>query len=151
MIERSVLFVGFITSVFIAVVCLGNPGTALINFGITVDDTIGRSEVRGQYGGLFVMVSIVLALSFFDRLPRRFGLGVLLTIYAGIFLGRIIHLAIEGFHIFESFTRILQIGHLIEFVAILSCLFALTWGRTVQPLEAKDQTQATAPPDPHQP
>lgn len=134
MFQRLVLAAGFLVSLFIAVVCLAAPETALADFGITVNDPNGRNEMRGQYGGFFVAMALVMALSFFDKLPRRFGVGVLLTLVGGVLLGRLITLVLEGPATFADYSAALQITHFIDLGLTIGCVLAL---RTPNPMHLR--------------
>jgi hypothetical protein len=56
----------------------------------------GRNEIRAQYGGFFLAVTVVSVLALVGKVPRPAGLLVNAVVFGGLIAGRLTSLAIEG-------------------------------------------------------
>lgn len=125
MFAKIVLILGAVMSAYIGVNALGSPGTVLTDFGVVVPGADGRNEIRGQYGGFFIVLAIVMALSVIGKLPERFGLGVFLMTVGGVLLGRIASLILEGPSIFSSYSTNIQALHAVDTILVILTILAL--------------------------
>lgn len=125
MFQRVVLVLGIIVATYISVRALTAPQEVLSNFGLVVEGADGRNEIRGQYGGFFGAVSLALIACLFNRLPVRFGLGLLLVTVGGVLFGRIASLLIEGPSIWASYSIGIKTFVIVDIVIVALTLAAL--------------------------
>jgi hypothetical protein len=85
-----------------AIFFLGSSAYALSKpreFAAALDLTIARAggvnEVRAQYGGFFLALSLALALAAFGAVERRFGLGAAAITFGGVIAGRLLGLLFD--------------------------------------------------------
>ena len=56
----------------------------------------GRNEIRAQYGGFFLAVTVASVLTLAGTIPRQAGLVVNAVLFGGLIAGRLISLTIDG-------------------------------------------------------
>lgn len=125
MFQRIVLILGLIVAAYISFRALSAPEDVLSNFGLIVEGANGRNEIRGQYGGFFGGVAIVLLLSLIGRLSKRFGLSVLLITVGGVLMGRLLSILIEGPSILASYSTGIKTFILVDIILVVLTVFAL--------------------------
>ncbi|MEP3224717.1 MAG: DUF4345 family protein [Parasphingorhabdus sp.] len=125
MFQRIVLFLGIIVAAYISTRALTAPQDVLAYFGLVVEGADGRNEIRGQYGDFFGAVTIALLLSAFDRLPRNFGLGLLLVTVGGVLFGRLASIAIEGLSVWPEYSDGIKTFIMVDIVLVALTLAAL--------------------------
>ena len=130
MFSRLVLLLGAVIAAYISYSTMVNPQEAVSDFGLMIDSADGRNEIRGQYGGFFGAVALVMVLSLFRLLPVRFGLGLLLVTVGGVLVGRLASLVFEGPAIFTEYSTSIQTYYAVDIILVLLTLIALLRNRT---------------------
>ena len=130
MFQRIVLGLGLIVTAYISVRALSAPEDVLASFGLIVDGADGRNEIRGQYGGFFGAVAVVMVLSLFGRLTERFGLSLLLITVGGVLAGRVLSIVIEGPAILSTYSSGIKILIIADIALVLLTLIALRQSST---------------------
>jgi hypothetical protein len=64
--------------------------------GYSVAGMDGRNEVRAQYGGFFLAVTLASVLALTGVVPRQAGFLVNAVVFGGLIAGRLASLAIDG-------------------------------------------------------
>ena len=84
------------------------PIEFLGTFGLPAEGPAGVSEIRAQYGGFFIALSIFLIYCF---MRREYSTALLLhtLLLLGINLGRLLSLIVDGLHTFAGYTPFHQI------------------------------------------
>jgi len=124
MFAKIVLALGALMALYIGYAALSNPAGVLTDYGLTVSDANGRNEIRGQYGGFFIVLGGVMIASFLGKLPQKFGLGVFLMTVGGVLLGRISSLLIEGPGIF-AYSPGIKALFAVDLILTLLAFFAI--------------------------
>jgi len=114
MYAKIVLGLGLITSLYVAVMGLFYPATLANGFGVAIETASARNEIRGQYGGFFLAISVVFALALMDRIEQRLALAGLFVLAGGVLFGRISSLIIEGPSVFFSYERGIQVFFFVD-------------------------------------
>jgi len=125
MYAKIVLTFGLITSLFIAVMGICDPVTFANGFGASIESASARNEIRGQYGGFFLAISIVFALALLGRVNERVALGGLFVLASGVLFGRISSLIIEGPSVFASYELGIQLFFFVDIFFALSTALIL--------------------------
>lgn len=123
----TVLILGLIAALYIATKAIVSPETVLSNLGISIIDANGRNEIRGQYGGFFSAIALMLVFALMNTLSRTLALQVLLITIGGVLFGRLLTIAIEGVTVVEHYSPILKafiVFDLVMFVLLIICLKA---------------------------
>ena len=126
--RRAVLGLSALISAWIAYHGLFSPDAFMASFHIAVDDPVGRNEIRGQYGGFFVAVCIVLLGGAVGWLRTSTALILLAALYAGVLLGLISSLTFDGWDVFADYPQILKLAHGMDAIGLLLTLIALVRG-----------------------
>ena len=71
------------------------PGNFAARLGLAIANAGGINEVRAQYAGFFLAVSVVCAASLLGRVSRHAAFVLLVVIFAGLICGRIVSLALN--------------------------------------------------------
>jgi hypothetical protein len=66
------------------------------SLGYTLAGVDGRNEIRAQYGGFFLAVTIASILAVLEIIPRQAGFLVNAIVFGGLIAGRIVSLAFDG-------------------------------------------------------
>ena len=125
MFAKIVLGLGALIAAYIGSVALSSPAGVLADYGLVVADANGRNEIRGQYGGFFIVLAGVMLASLLGKLPKKFGLGVFLMTVGGVFLGRMLSLVFEGPTVFASYSPAIKALFAIDLTLSLLAFFAL--------------------------
>lgn len=125
MLQKAVLIIGILVAGMIAFRALIAPEALLANIGIALTNADGRNEIRAQYGGFYLAVTIALLLSLFGRLSAGFGLGLLLVAVGGILLGRLASIVIEGPAVFASYSTVIKTYLAFDIAIVVLTLLAL--------------------------
>ena len=125
MFAKFVLALGALVAFFIGYMALSNPAGVLTDYGVIVSDANGRNEIRGQYGGYFIVLAGVMIASLLGKLPQKFGLGVFMMTVGGILLGRIASLIIEGPAVFATYSPGIKALLAIDLTLTLLAFFAM--------------------------
>ena len=124
MFAKIILALGALVAFYIGFVAVTNPTGVLSDYGLVVSDANGRNEIRGQYGGFFMVLGGVMIASLIGKLPQKFGLGVFLMTVGGVFLGRVSSLLLEGPAVFTTYSSgikaLFAIDLLLTVLAILA-------------------------------
>jgi hypothetical protein len=64
--------------------------------GYAVAGADGRNEIRAQYGGFFLAVTIGSVLALMGIIPRQAGLILNVVVFGGLIAGRVVSLAVDG-------------------------------------------------------
>lgn len=123
--QRIVLLASGLIAGVIAWRGVVEPVVFLESFRILVVDAAGRNEIIGQYGGFFAAISIFMVAAAFGWVRTSSALVVLVCLYGGVLAGRLIALSQDGWTVFVSYPRLLQIAHGIDAVGLLASVTAL--------------------------
>lgn len=126
--QRAVLGLSALIAAWIAYHGLFSPDAFMGSFHIVVDDTVGRSEIRGQYGGFFVVLCMLLVSGALGWLRTSTALILLAALYGGVLLGRIGNLSFDGWGGFADYPQILKLAHGMDAIGLLLTLVALARG-----------------------
>ena len=107
---------------------LFSPNDLMASLHITIDDSSGRNEIRGQYGGFFVVVCILLVCGAVGWLRTSAALILLAALYGGVLLGRISSLVFDGVGEFVDYSQILKLAHGMDATGLVLTLIALARG-----------------------
>ncbi len=127
--RRIVLGLGLLGAGYVSFNAMTSPGDLLDSFDVLALTADGRSAIRGQYGGFYLAVALVMLSSLVNLLTVRTGLFVLLVAVGGVFTGRILSLVMEGPTIWERYSSDVQAIIVAEGVLALLTLVALIGGR----------------------
>lgn len=112
-------FFGVLTSLFAAL----RPSEFASRLGLAIANSGGINEIRAQYAGFFLAVSIVCIAALVGAVPRPSAFIVLIVIFAGLIFGRLVSLALNhgtsgypptilALILFDSFGFILSLSAL---------------------------------------
>lgn len=126
--QRAVLGLSALIAAWIAYHGLFSPDAFMASLSITIDDSSGRNEIRGQYGGFFFVVCILLVSGAVGWLRTSTALIILASLYGGVFLGRIGSLAFDGWSEFIDYPQTLMLAHVMDATGFLLTLIAIARG-----------------------
>jgi hypothetical protein len=95
----------FGTFVLVATVLLGilaiwrsasAPAKFARHLGLTISTPGGYNEIRAQYSGLFLAVTAICAASLAGTVPRAAAYVVLMVVFGGSMVGRLVSIALDG-------------------------------------------------------
>jgi hypothetical protein len=66
------------------------------SLGLQVANAGGLNEIRAQYGGFFLAAAIVTIVALARKLPRQVAFVLAITIFGGLFAGRLVSLVTNG-------------------------------------------------------
>jgi hypothetical protein len=72
------------------------PARFAASLGLAVANPGGLNEIRAQYAGFFLAAAIVTTIAFAGKLPRAFAFILAITIFGGLFAGRLVSLVTNG-------------------------------------------------------
>jgi len=130
MFAKIILVLGLITSLFIAVMGVFNPVVLADGFGVSIENASAKNEIRGQYGGFFFAISVVIALALMGRIDERVALGGLFVLASGVLFGRVLSLVIEGPSVFLDYEAGIQLFFFVDTFFALSTAFILWFTKT---------------------
>lgn len=84
-------FFGILTSLLAAL----RPSDFASRLGLAIANPGGINEIRAQYAGFFLAVSVVCIASLFGAVPRPSAFVVLIVVFAGLISGRLVSLALN--------------------------------------------------------
>lgn len=84
-------FFGILTSLFAAL----RPSDFASRLGLAIANSGGSNEIRAQYAGFFLAISIVCIAALFGGVPRQSAFIVLIVVFAGLVSGRLVSLVLN--------------------------------------------------------
>jgi len=72
------------------------PGAFGKQIGYALEGMDGRNEIRAQYGGFFLAITIASILALMGVIPRRAGFLVNAVVFGGLITGRVVSLAVDS-------------------------------------------------------
>ena len=87
----------------------------------------GRNELRAQYGGFFLAVTLASVLALAGTIPRQAGLVVNAVVFGGLIVGRLISLTIDGR--MQGYGPIIQALFVIDSTGFILSIVALSMDR----------------------
>jgi hypothetical protein len=72
------------------------PESFAARLGLGIANAGGINEIRAQYSGFFLAVALVCAASLFGLLSRQTSFIILGLVFGGLFVGRLVSLALNG-------------------------------------------------------
>ena len=103
---------------------LSSPQALTDYVGTTLTSVDGFNETRGLYGGVHLMVGLLLMFAAFNKALHRIGLLLALTFLGGYVFGRLASISLDGM---PGSTVFLWLG--VEAVGSTIALFLLYTGR----------------------
>lgn len=126
MLTTIVLAIGAAFFLFTSVYALAKPAQFAKPLGLALPGADGLNEVRAQYGGFFLISGLAVAASLVGRIPREWGLVVLVVTFGGLICGRLLALIAE--RSFARYGATIRALFLIDSCGFLLSIFALTHG-----------------------
>jgi hypothetical protein len=100
------------------------PGTFGKQVGYELVGMDGRNEMRAQYGGFFLAVTVASVLALAGVIPRQAALLVNAVVFGGLIGGRIVSLAVDsGMSGFGPVIRVLYFIDATGFILSLTSLY----------------------------
>jgi hypothetical protein len=92
----AVLVIAILFSLLTTIRAGLDPERFAAQLGLTVADAGGVNEIRAQYAGFFFAVAVVCAVSLAGGLSRQTAFIILAAVFGGLFVGRLVSLALNG-------------------------------------------------------
>lgn len=99
------------------------PGNFAARLGLAISNAGGINEVRAQYAGFFLAVSLVCIATLFGGLSRQTAFIVLIVVFAGLISGRIVSLVLN--HGTSGYPPTILALYAIDSIGLLLSLIAL--------------------------
>jgi NADH:ubiquinone oxidoreductase subunit 6 (subunit J) len=99
------------------------PGNFAARLGLAISNAGGINEVRAQYAGFFLAVSLVCIATLFGGLSRQTAFIVLIVVFAGLISGRLVSLVLN--HGTSGYPPTILALYAIDSVGLLLSLIAL--------------------------
>lgn len=99
------------------------PGNFAARLGLAISNAGGINEVRAQYGGFFLAVSLVCIATLFGGLSRQTAFIVLIVVFAGLISGRLVSLVLN--HGTSGYPPTILALYAIDSIGLLLSLIAL--------------------------
>ncbi len=128
--RRIVLVLGALGAGYVSYRAMTSPGDLLDSFDVLALTADGRSAIRGQYGGFYLVVALTLLASLVRILTVRTGLFLLLVTVGGVLTGRLSSLALEGQQVWNNYSTDVQTIIIAEAVLTVLTLAALIGSRS---------------------
>jgi hypothetical protein len=100
------------------------PGGFAKQIGYVLVGLDGPNEIRAQYGGFFLAVTIASILALAGVVPRQAGFLVNAVVFGGLIGGRLVSLAVDsGIHGYSPFVRSLFVIDATGFILSMASLY----------------------------
>ena len=99
------------------------PGNFAARLGLAISNAGGVNEVRAQYAGFFLAVSLVCIATLFGGLSRQTAFIVLIVVFAGLISGRLVSLVLN--HGTSGYPPTILALYAIDSIGLLLSLIAL--------------------------
>ena len=99
------------------------PGNFAARLGLAISNAGGINEVRAQYAGFFLAVSLVCIAALFGGLSRQTAFAVLIVVFAGLISGRLVSLVLN--HGTSGYPPTILALYAIDSIGLLLSLMAL--------------------------
>lgn len=99
------------------------PGNFAARLGLAISNAGGINEVRAQYAGFFLAVSLVCIATLFGGLSRQTAFIVLIVVFAGLISGRLVSLILN--HGTSGYPPTILALYAIDSIGLLLSLIAL--------------------------
>lgn len=99
------------------------PGNFAARLGLAISNAGGINEVRAQYAGFFLAVSLVCIATLFGGLSRQTAFIVLIVVFAGLISGRLVSLVLN--HGTSGYPPTILALYAIDSIGLLLSLIAL--------------------------
>lgn len=99
------------------------PGNFAARLGLAISNAGGINEVRAQYAGFFLAVSLVCMATLFGGLSRQTAFIVLIVVFAGLISGRLVSLVLN--HGTSGYPPTILALYAIDSIGLLLSLIAL--------------------------
>lgn len=99
------------------------PGNFAARLGLAISNAGGINEVRAQYAGFFLAVSLVCIATLFGGLSRQSAFLVLIVVFAGLISGRLVSLVLN--HGTSGYPPTILALYAIDSIGLLLSLIAL--------------------------
>lgn len=128
MLQRTAMSATGLIALAIAYGGLVNPTGLLEGMQLTASGPAGLNEIRGQYGGFFLLTALFACFGAVGYIRPTSVLAYLIVLYGGVFLGRAIHLLSVGFDEFATYPPAMQAIHLVDLTGLLLSVAAIRQG-----------------------
>lgn len=118
-----VLAISAFFGIFTAALAAVRPADFATRLGLSIANSGGINEVRAQYAGFFLAVSLVCLASLAGAVPRPTAFIVLVVVFAGLISGRLVSLALN--HGTSGYPPTIVALYAIDSLGLLLSLFAL--------------------------
>lgn len=92
----AVLVIAILFSVLTTIGAGLDPERFAEQLGLKITNAGGMNEIRAQYAGFFFAVAVVCAVALAGALSRQTAFLILAAVFGGLFVGRIVSLALNG-------------------------------------------------------
>jgi uncharacterized membrane protein YkvI len=92
----AVLVIAILFSVLTTIGAGLDPERFAEQLGLKITNAGGTNEIRAQYAGFFFAVAVVCAVSLAGALSRQTAFMILAAVFGGLFVGRLVSLALNG-------------------------------------------------------
>jgi hypothetical protein len=100
------------------------PGGFGKQIGYVLAGMDGRNEIRAQYGGFFLAVTIASVLALAGVIPRQAGFLINAVVFGGLITGRVVSLAVDsGMSGYSPFIRLLFVIDATGFILSMTSLY----------------------------
>lgn len=117
--QRLVMGVTALIALSIAVGGLFVPEAFLDGMALSATGPAGVNEVRGQYGGFFLVAALYTAAGATGFIRPSSVLGFMVVLYGGVFLGRMVHFAVAGFDEISTYPPVMQAIHFVDLTGLV--------------------------------
>lgn len=118
-----VLALASLFGILTAWLAASEPGKFAARLGLAISNAGGINEVRAQYAGFFLAVSLVCIATLFGGLSRQTAFVVLIVVFAGLIFGRLVSLVLN--HGTSGYPPTILALYAIDTIGLLLSLMAL--------------------------
>ena len=118
-----VLALASLFGILTACLAASEPGKFAARLGLAISNAGGVNEVRAQYAGFFLAVSLVCITTLFGGVSRQTAFVVLIVVFAGLIFGRLVSLVLN--HGTSGYPPTILALYAIDTIGLLLSLMAL--------------------------
>lgn len=116
-------FLGVLTALWAGL----RPANFARSLGLTIANSGGVNEVRSQYAGFFLACAVVCVAALGGAVPRSAAFVLLVAVFAGLFCGRLVSLALNRG--MSGYPAMIVALYGIDSLGLLVSAMALKWSR----------------------
>lgn len=116
-------FFGVLTAVWAGL----RPANFAQSLGLSIANSGGVNEVRAQYAGFFLACAVVCVAALGGMVPRASAFVLLVAVFAGLFSGRLVSLALNRG--MSGYPAMIVALYGIDSLGLIASAVALKWSR----------------------